>query len=306
MNQASWMAGKYGIMVHYLPESAPRSGKKQTDYPVMAEKFDVDLFVKKRKEMGAAWVIFPFGQNSGFYWSPNAAIEKYSPDRCANRDLVMEIAVALKRENISMIAYLPTEMDGQSEEMRRAYSWDESADKKEFMRKYSEVLREYGEKFGGLIAGWWFDGCYNAKDKAFLRTRDWDNTRFDKENWITTVKAGYKERIFAMCTGANQMGYVFEEEEYLAGEASGLERYPSDLELPGKQWHCLFWLDCPWGHTTVGEIEPPKFGDEALIRYVKICLAQKGALTLNIGIYEDGTLAEKTVQQIMKLKENLD
>ena len=97
---------------------------------MVAEKFDVDLFVKKRKEMGAAWVIFPFGQNSGFYWSPNAAIEKYSPGRCANRDLVMEIAVALKRENISMIAYLPTEMDGQSEEMRRAYSWDESADKK--------------------------------------------------------------------------------------------------------------------------------------------------------------------------------
>ena len=145
--------------------------------------------------MGAAWVIFPFGQNSGFYWSPNAAIEKYSPGRCANRDLVMEIAVALKRENISIIAYLPTEMDGQSEEMRRAYSWDESADKKEFMRKYSEVLREYGEKFGGLIAGWWFDGCYNAKDKAFLRTRDWDNTGFDKGNGITTVKAGYKERI---------------------------------------------------------------------------------------------------------------
>ena len=301
MNKAGWVAGKYGIMVHYLPESAPKSGEKQTDYNVMANEFDIAGFVKQAKEMGAKWVIFPFGQNSGFYWSPNSVIEQYCPNCCSNRDLVMELASALKKEDMRFIAYIPTEMDSQVPKLRDAFGWDAGADKKAFMDKYSKVLREYGERFGTLMDGWWFDGCYDAEDKKWLRTRDWSNKRFEKKDWIDTVKAGSPDRIFAMCTGANKMEYVFEEEEYLAGESSG-DREPWEYQEDKKQWHCLFWLDCPWVHTRVGEMEPPKFSDEYLIGYVKRCLAAKGAVTMNIGIYEDGTLSERTVAQIKKVK----
>lgn len=301
MNNAKWMAGNYGIMVHYLPESAPRSGKKETDYNKMADRFDVELFVSKMKEMGAKWVIFPFGQNSGFYWSPNKVMEKYAPGHCANRDLVMEIAVALHKEGIRFIAYIPSEMDHQGEELRKAFSWNESADKKEFMRKYNEFLREYGEKFGELLDGWWFDGCYDAKEKPWVPTKDWDNSRFDA-SFVDAIMAGNENRAFAMCTGANLMGHVMEEEDYLAGE-SGADRFPSEYQLGPLQWHCLFWADCPWGHTKVGEMEPPKFSDEYLYNYVHRCMDEGGGVTINIGIYEDGTLGEKMVAQVKKLRD---
>lgn len=35
MNKVNWMAGGYGIMVHYLPETAPRNGTKEGDYNKM-------------------------------------------------------------------------------------------------------------------------------------------------------------------------------------------------------------------------------------------------------------------------------
>lgn len=304
MNKASWMTANYGIMVHYLPETAPRSGEKQTDYNVMANEFDVKRFVRQIKDMGAKWVIFPFGQNSGFFWSANEIMERYCPNCCSQRDLMMELAAALHEEEIRLIAYIPTEMDLQVPFMRKAFSWDESADKKAFMEKYYAWIQAYGEKFGELLDGWWFDGCYEASQKSFLRTRDWNNARFNKEKWLKVVKTGNANRIFAMCTGANSMKWVFEEEEYLAGESGG-DKKPWQYEENNKQWHCLFFLDCPWVHSAVGEMEAPKFSDEYLVEYVSSCLEKKGAVTMNIGIYEDGALADRTVAQVKKVKEHV-
>ena len=304
MSKAEWMAGNYGIMVHYLPTTAPRSGEKQTDYNLMADRFDVERFVGQMKELSANWVIFPFGQNSGFFWSANEVMEKYCPGCCSRRDLVMELAEALHREGIRFIAYLPTEMDSQVPFMRDAFSWGDGADKSEFMEKCYAWVRAYAEKFGKLMDGWWFDGCYNAAEKPWLRTRNWDNTRFDRERWLDAVKAGNPDRVFAMCTGANLMGWVFEEEEYLAGESSG-DKEPWAYEENSKQWHALFWLDCAWMHTETGEMEPPKFSNEYLSAYVSGCLKKKGSITMNIGIYEDGTMAERTLAQVKKVKERV-
>lgn len=296
------MSGNYGIMVHFLPTSAPRSGEKQTDYNLMAREFPVEAFVERVSGMGATWVIFPFGQNSGFYWSPNANIEKRIPGRCSKRDLVLELAEALKKKRIRFIGYIPSEMDSQTEDMRNAFFWDTSSDKKEFMALYLPVIEEYGEKFGDFLDGWWFDGCYTACEKTWLRTTDWNNNRFDKKEWFRAAKAGNKNRIIAMCTGANHMGYVFEEEDYLAGETNNLDQFPWNFSEDKKQWHALTWLDCRWMHEEVGKIVPPRFTDEEIMLYVKSCTAAQGAVTLNIGIYEDGTMAEETVEQVKRIK----
>ena len=73
------------------------------------------------------------------------------------------------------------------------------------------------------------------------------------------------------------------------------------------QWHCLVWLDCFWAHwEKAGEIAPPRFTDEELWDFYKECRNRNGAVTWNIGIYQDGTLAEKTVEQVVRLKERLE
>ncbi|MFA7636737.1 MAG: alpha-L-fucosidase [Monoglobales bacterium] len=307
MRKAHWMAGNYGVMVHYLPEAMPCGGPKKMTVNEMADNFDVKAFVKELKDMGASWVIFPFGQNSGYYWSYNVEIEKRIPGICTRRDLAFELAVEIKKQGLRFIAYFPTEVDDNVKMIRYAFGWDLSPDKKVFMERWMKVVKYYGEKYGDLLDGWWFDGNYDTKIKTFKRTLDWNNSRFDEKAWFEAARAGNPDRITAMNDGANQMTYVFEQEEYIGGESSrNLEFYPWDYESREKQWHALICVDTSeWFHYQEGKIAPPKFSDEELFEYTKKCLDKKGGITWNIGIYEDGTMAEESVAQIKRLKESL-
>ena len=306
MNKAKWMSGKYGIAVHYLSQICCTDGTNK-DFNEMAEMFDVDRFCDEAKDMGASWVLFPFGQNSGYYWSENPYIEERISGRCSRRDLPLEIAKGLSERGIRFISYLPVEVDDQSEEIRNAFFWDKSADKKEFMEIWMKIVEYYGEKFGNLMAGWWFDGAYKSSEKSFKRTHDWDNSRFDKERWLKCTHAGNKDRVIAMCTGANHMKYVFEEEEYLPGETNSLDKFPWDYDSNQKQWHAFTYLDGFWGgFEEMKKIPDPRFTDKELFEYVKKCLDLKGAVTLNIGIYGEGYLSEKTVLQLKRMKDYLN
>lgn len=320
MRKAAWMAGKYGIMVHFLANTMPKDGTVKLTPDEMADLFNVKQFVAEAKAMGAAWILFPFGQNEGWYWSYNAVLEKYHPGSCSKRDLVLELAIETKKQGMRFIGYFPTELDDNIPTIRSAFGWDLSPDKKEFMERWTEVVKYYSEKFGTLMDGWWFDGNYNSAEKKFKRTHDWNNDRFNEEEWFAAARKGNPNRITAMCNGANHMGYVFEQEEYLPGESFGPDKkliekflngddsrlYPWEYDSNPKQWHTLIWLDCFWAHTDrPGEIPPPKIKDETLFDYAKICLNKMGAITWNIGIYEDSSMAEKTVEQILKLKDFL-
>ncbi len=302
MGKAEWMSGKYGVMVHYLSRVLSQDGSKKMTPDEMADNFDVKAFADSVQKMGASWVIFPIGQNSGYYWSENPYVEEKIAGRCTKRDLIMDIANELTQRDIRFIAYLPTEMDAQAEDMRKAFGWDLSSDKKEFMANYVPVVKYWAQKLGTKLSGWWFDGNYTASEKGFLRTHDWDNNRFNKEEWMAAAKAGNPDAIVAMCTGANHMGSVYEDEEYLPGEANELNKYPWDYDSTEKQWHMLTWLDCFWAFSAGAAMPDPKYSNKQLYEYVRECLDKKGAVTLNIGIFEDGTLAEKTVAQVEGLK----
>jgi len=321
MNNASWMVGKFGVMVHFLASTQPKTGYIKKNINQMADEFDIPGFIAKVVEIGASWIIFPFGQNEGKYWSYNTVIEHYHPDSCSKRDLVFEIAVEAKKHGLRFIGYLPTELDDNTATMRSAFGWDLSSDKKIFMERWTNVVKYYSLKFGTLMDGWWFDGNYDASKKSFKRTHDWNNDRFDEESWFSAAHAGNPQRIVAMCNGANQMEYVFEQEEYLQGESFGPDKaliskvlngddsklYPWKFDSNHKQWHTLIWLDCFWGHCEKpGKIEPPRFSDEELFEYAKSCLTKQGAITWNIGIYEDSSLAEDTVNQILRLQKYLN
>ena len=70
-NGIKWMQdGPFGIMVHYLSCISDREGNR-IDFNEMANKFDVPAFMDNLEKMGAKWLIFPFGQNTGYYWSEN-------------------------------------------------------------------------------------------------------------------------------------------------------------------------------------------------------------------------------------------
>ncbi|MDF2926340.1 MAG: hypothetical protein K0R57_5254 [Paenibacillaceae bacterium] len=308
MGAVEWMQqGPFGLMVHYLKQTLPREGAAVHDWNEAVDRFPVKAFCREVEGTGAGWLIFTIGQNNGFYCSPNPVLEQWLPGRCSRRDLILEIAMDLKRRGIRFLAYLPAEVDTADEALREALGWDlHPADKTVFQERYMRVIEAWAQRFGTCLDGWWFDGCYNSGEKSFMRTHQWTNDRFDYARWAKACRAGNPAAVISMNPGADAMKIVFPDQDYLGGETNKLEPLPDGPQVDGMQWHALTWLDCFWIHEKrIGPIDPPRFSDEELYRYLSYCRSKGGAVTLNAGIYQDGALAEATAAQLRRVSKLL-
>ena len=305
-----WMQeGPFGLMVHWLSVTQPREGQAISNWNDKVDAFRLEHFWSQVRQSGAKWLIFPFGQNTGRYCSPNSYLNHEFPGLCSNRDLFGEIARLARRDGIKMIGYLPSEVDAQPEETRRFWEWDaHPEDKSRFQEKYQRFIRAYAESLGELLNGWWFDGCYNASTNPYLRTQTWHNGRFDFPAWQAAARAGNPAAVLAMNMDANDGRYPFPDLDYTAGECNDLDALKCDSPLVNGrvQWHALLWIDCSWVHAEKpGLIAPPRFTLDELHAFVGGAHANGGGVTLNIGIYEDGSLADPSLDQLAALSERM-
>lgn len=303
MPTIDWMQqGPFGLMVHWLSDIAPPPGGRAfDDWNDMVDAFPVDQFCDQVAATGVGWLIWPFGQNTGRYCSPNACLEALVPGCCSRRDLFREIAEGITQRDMRMLAYLPSAVRRQSDKVRAALGWDlDPNDKREFQRRYAGVVREWSQTMGPLISGWWFDGAYEGPRTDFT----YDSSRFDIPEWGEAVRAGNPASIYALNPGANTFQYVSEDEGYLAGEANDLRVRPGRPLIGDKQWHALTWIDCFWMHKDPGSpIDAPRYFDAELHAYLDACHRNGGAVTLNIGIYNDGSMPEASLAQVTRMAE---
>lgn len=309
-NGIEWMKkGPYGIMVHYTSSIYDKNKEFVSDFNEMADMFDVPAFMDNIEKIGAKWLIFTVTHGTGKFWSENPEIEKVFPGNCSKRDLVVEIADACKEKGVKFILYFPTEIDNFREDMRKAFKWDESADKKEFMEMWMNVIRYYAVKLGDRLDGWWFDSAYESREKPFKRTYDWNNERFDRNAWFDAARAGNPDCKIALCRGADDRSYVFFEQDYFAGECSDLSYVPKQGVQDGIQHHSLVWIDSYWA---VGKAagdndfpDAPRFSDDELFDWIKKHNEIGSAVTLNIGIFADSSLIDDTISQLVRIRERL-
>lgn len=297
---ASWLReGSFGLMTHFMIHTAPRCGEKITDWNRMVDGFDVERYADDIAGTGASWTIFLFSQMA-YYAAPNERLEALLPGHCARRDLMGELMRAFRARGVRFIGYIPAQMDQQPDPaVREAFGWHLSPSKAEFHRRYEPVLAEWGERYGGLLDGWWIDGCYDSRVWGHMPTHDWNNERFH-ESWFDALRAGNPQRLVAMNPGPHQPLPVHPDEDYSAGEAFELiDPFP----LPqGIQRHVLLCMDTTdWRHTVTGEADPPRFPDEALAGFIRRQKAAGGAVTLNLAIYQDSTLSEASLAQIRRV-----
>jgi hypothetical protein len=310
MSEIKWMQdGPFGVMVHYIKGILPRVGKADPDFNRMVEQFDVPRFADALADCGAKWLFFTIGQNEGFYCSPNAYLQSLLPDVkvCSDRDLVAEMADAVHARGMKFIAYLPSEVDLNTDALRQALAWDSGDPGREaFQQRYMQVIRTWALQHGSRIDGWFFDGCYDSKILNFLRSNDWDNTRFDPEQWAQACRAGNADAVFTMNGGLGCRPPILPDQDYVSGEFNDLSFWPEGPTSFGMQNHALIWIDCCWMHNQEqGEIVPPRFNDERLFNFVEYHRHVGSAVTLNLGIYEDGQLAEPSLAQLRRLNAHL-
>ena len=325
-------------MSHWLfPGVMPEEGRPAQSLDQAVDAFDLRRLLEDFEASGAEWYLFTLGQNTGKYVSPNPVIEALAgPGHCSRRDLALELAQGVHALGKRFIAYLPCEVAANTS-LHAAFNWSrqEGTDQANFQRAYSEAVAAWAQRFGTLLDGWWFDGCYTWPI-FHSRGMDWPL-------WFAAARAGNPAAALAFNDGSFCVGNlqpVVPELDYLSGEIESLIdgrirlgreaqptlHLPQFRFVPGTrcQWHGLLPVDCFWMHgaqapdflsdhryRTVpagalsAPMEPPVYSDDELYRFMSASLGAGGALTLNVGLYQEGWMGQETVAQLARISRRL-
>lgn len=312
--RAEWMSGRWGIMVHWIaPGPAPEIGIRVRDLQTAVNRFNLPRFVEDLRESGASWVIFTLGQNTGVYVGRNEYLTQNGLSGLqSDRDLALELATAVKVAGLRFIAYLPAEVGG-SRQVQTLFKWDAPA-KQEFEEAYLPFVKAYSDHLGASCDGWFFDGCYDSKVYPWS-ARNW-------HNWAQAARSGNPGRALAFNDGSflsRKLAPTSAEQDFLSGECGKIIDGRASLGRDSSQWfqpaqamvantnclhHVLTPIDCngKWSHEAPGPMPPPTYEDGQLFAFVRNWLEVGAAVTLNVGIYQEGHLATSTIAQLARLK----
>ena len=245
--------------------------------------------------VGVGYCILTIGQNSGYYLSPNKTYDqltKIRPSKCSNRDLVADLSVALKKNGIKLIVYLPAGAPAGDKAACEALQWQNGPfPNKEFQQKWESVIREWSIRWGDKIAGWWFDGCY------------WPNTMYRSktppnfESFAIAAKAGNKKSVVAFNPGVvNRTISITPYEDYIAGEISNPKLMSLmrifDGVVDGSQLQILSYLGERWG---TGE---PRFETKQILGWSQKIWEKQGTVTWDVPLQPNGIIKEVFLEQL--------
>ena len=324
VNRAQWMAdGRYGIMVHYLPNPEGDTPEQRTaSYNKTVDGFDLDGFMRQFQESGAKWLIFTIGQNTGYYCSPNGYLDNILGGHTSSRDLLFEIARSVHVQGKRFICYLPVEVASQRQEVKDAFAWNPS-DQSQYQQRYLQFVEAYSKKLGSLCDGWWFDGWYEPIVQG----------KWAPQRWIDACRAGNPKTIVAFNDAAFCAGHIdpiTPLEDYHAGEVHLLEDgkirtdfiygdatllngkmrnktgeprlyLPTSQFIGGVQWHALVPVDSTFNPAV--PVAATDYPDSELMPFMKACISVGGAVTLNVPIDMKGRIPEETLLQLRRVGE---
>lgn len=301
MQQAKW-----GVMVHYLADWKARDHDLQMNvekWNQLVDGFDADGLAEQVKSIGAGYLIFTIGQNSGYYLAPNPTYDRLvgiKPSKCSRRDLMADVSAALRKRNLNLIAYLPAGAPASDKAAAQALQWQNGAHpNQEFQQKWEQVIRDWSGRWGDGIDGWWFDGCY------------WPNTMYRSksppnfESFAAAARAGNPQSAVAFNPGViPRLISVTPDEDYTAGEindpATVQIRRSANGKLDGKQIQVLSYLGNTWGR---GE---PRFTSEQVIQYSRNIRTNSGAITWDVPVQLDGRIPESFLVQLRAVGNTLN
>ena len=312
--ETSWMTkGKYGIFMHYQyrillnysiktnPGFPNPSQMTAEQWNRFVDGFDVKGFANQMAEAKVGWVMFCLDDHY-FAWpcSPNSKFNYYTGygpgQKCSNRDLIMDVAKGLNAKGIKVIVYFaglngymkePKVSAGLGDIASRGVFNETTPPSAEGRRKRLEILKEYADRFGTRIAGWWFD---SPGKKSYSSTpNDWWTINSIVHN------ANPKAVISFAYAGTSDFGPLKSGiDDYTGGDTWSKQdltklipkNYPTK---GGILWHGKIYC----GNVYHGQGDANQFTDQELIDWIKTCNRQGGVCTLdwpfdpNTGLIKD-------------------
>ncbi len=284
----SWMVeGKYGLFTHWSPLCYPLYGDVRADqtYEEGVNRFDVDAYVEKVVETGAAWVVFSTAHGPQFWPGPNQTLDRILPGRTARRDLIGELADALDRKNIRLMLYYHHGR-GDQEYMKASGMLD--PDPSRWFDNVIAMHREISERYGKQL---WGSGAYT--DGAFNVYYQYG---FPFERLTRAMKSGNPDAIVGYSSDRGPMItpfsdiFVSDGNQWLAGPLPP-ELYKPDGPYPDQNpaWF-LYVVEWIPRKPMNGVFHPdPAHSTQEYVDYFKRMAAARIPVTINLLITQDVT-----------------
>jgi len=301
-----WLAERrYGIGVHWTAQTVPRSGQR-LPFQKAVDAFDVKRFIDALVYAGADYLLLTVTHAKQMLPAPHPVIDKILPGRTCRRDLIAELADGLAARGMPLLIYYNHSCNGRDDPPWKKAVGYYGEDKTPFAQNLIDIIAWMGERYKDRIRAWWFDSPYSLDPRGPVNTVTTDMTgfQFPWERFTVVAKSGFSQRLVTYNAGINHTYLYTIHQDYWAGELANLKTPAKSRYLDnGLQWFGWTCLDDRgWVHHRLNsEIPKPLYSDEDVIAYVRACNSHQAPMTFNVGIYQDGTMAPASVEQLHRL-----
>jgi hypothetical protein len=284
----------YGLMFHWTSQSVQPDGsiKKFED---AVNDFDVDKFANMVEETGAGYVLFTIGHAESYCPAPLKSWERVHPGHTTQRDLIEEIANALNKRGVRLLCYLNGPLAFKFPKIEQSTD----AENQVFIANFTDILTEMGNRYQDKIVGYWFDSWYRIFE-------NFPTVPF--EDFYKVSKTGNPDRI--ICLNPWIYPDVTPWQDYWSGEVQDPIGVPENGFMkngssPKLSYQALLTMEKHLWVQQKPEISDPKFTSAQLSAYIKDCMENGGAVTINLAIYQDGTVGDKALKVMKGVKESI-
>lgn len=301
----------YGLMFQWTNRATPLKGNGIMAWEDKVNAFDVESFANMVDKTGAAYVIWSITWGEQYISAPIIALDRLIEGRTTKRDLLGEIADELSERGIKLIFYYHYGYDcyhSKDPEWMKAVGGYES-DKSKLYGNIENIIAEIGSKYGKKLNGWFFDGGHRYYDAHFDGTKGRILTAQFK-NLSMAARTGNDQRILTYNSWIKPR--LTEYQDFYAGE--NLQEF-SDLndgiftmgKHEGLMAHTCFTLEKRWGHIDLDTpIENPKYTAKEIINRVLHGQKNRYPLSINLEMYEDGSVSSASIQLIEKVNDAIN
>ena len=319
MRNSEWFYERgFGIFVHLLASdvnnpNSHRSYGKQTSWDECLNEFDCEVFAEEVKQTGAGYVILTVMQVTKYMLAPNETFNRVTGykngEACPSFDFIERIYESLHKRDIDLMLYFTGDGPANDEIAGNAFGYrgfhpNGTKVTKEFVEKWSAVLREYSLRYGKKVKGWWLDGTpgiigYDDMELLSILT--------------DAARAGNPDAICA-CNHFGVLGDygVVRKQvlcgtpccDYTAGEMVYFEDVPAAPFIGEQRWHILTHLGksktmyeySGWG------CEGTRYSAEYMQDYYRKVHAHGGVISVDVCVYRDGHIDPEQIVVLSQMK----
>lgn len=258
-----------GLFLHVLPGDAAQLR--------LLDRFDVEHLARQAEAAGARYLVITLGQNSGYFIAPNATLDRITGrtagERCARRDLPLDLYRALQPKGLRLLLYLPCQAPNRDPVAQRAFGLPAGPQDQpitpESATQWAKVIQEWSDRYGDQVSGWWFDGGYT-------------HVRFTEaiaQTYAAAAKHGNPRSLVAFNPGVRpRLERYVPADDYTAGELNDpFPLIPESRSVGGAQWQALTFLGSNWGQRDT------RHPDARWSDWMSKVLSRGGVVTLDVG-----------------------